>query len=554
MKRGIGRTITRVPKYLYIAILALIVVGPLSSLLGKALSDNGVNRLVGSDGFGQILFNTVTLALGSLVLALVLGTGLAIAVHRSPARWRPFLGMIPLMPMIVPGVAEVIGWVFLLSPRAGYLNGLLRQLPWFDDLSRGPVDIFTFEWIVILTGFSFTGFIYLYVRSSLDSIGTELQAAAQVTGASATKIFFTITLPLIRPALVYASGIVLLLGLGQFTGPLLLGSPQGIDVLSTILYQTKQTYPVDYALGAAVSTPLVAAGLLVMFLQRRGIGNVAKYAVVTGKSNARSNRGSAWAAIPVLAFGLVAVVLPIVALVMVSLSPFWTADFSVSDVTFEHFASIAEDSRTIDALQVTVQAIVITTILVVPIGFMGALIQRGAVAVARPARSMTDLLTTLPLSMPAAILGFAMLYAYANPPFSLYGTVAIFVLTYVTLMIPHATRPQLAAMMSVGREFTEAAQVTGASRLKTLLTIELPMFRKGISVAVTMVVILLFHEFAASLMVSSANTQTIGSLLYDYFTGGIYPQVAVLALLMVTVTFAGVALSVLIGGRKALER
>src|SRR5690606_5620245 len=104
----------------------------------------------------------------------------------------------------------------------------------------------------------------------------------------------------------------------------------------------------------------------------------------------------------------------------------------------------------------------------------------------------------------------------------------------------------------VGNEFSEAAAVSGASRLKTLLTIELPMYRKGISVSITMVVILLFHEFAASLMIATPGVQTIGTLLYDYYTSGIYPQVAVLALLMVVVTFVGVALSVLVGGRKAL--
>ena len=210
--------------------------------------------------------------------------------------------------------------------------------------------------------------------------------------------------------------------------------------------------------------------------------------------------------------------------------------------------------RTIDALQTSIVTIIIAVLVVVPIGLIAALTMTGSIRASTFMKNAVDLLSTLPLAMPAAIMGFAVLYAYTSAPFFLYGTTAIIAIAYITLMIPHAVRPQLTSLISFGHEFSEASKVSGASRWRTFYAVELPLVRKGTAVACSLVIILLFHEFAASLMVASAQTQTVGTLLYSYYTGGIYPEVAVLALLMVVVTAIGMTFAALIGGRKVLEQ
>ena len=130
----------------------------------------------------------------------------------------------------MPAIASVVGWAFLLSPRPGYLNAALRTLPWWSDLEEGPIDIYTMPFIVIITGIGLTAFVYLFVAAGFESISAEHLEAAQVAGSSQLGVFFRVTLPLLRPTLLYGGGVALLLGLGQFTGPLLLGRTAGIDV------------------------------------------------------------------------------------------------------------------------------------------------------------------------------------------------------------------------------------------------------------------------------------------------------------------------------------
>ncbi len=128
------------------------------------------------------------------------------------------------------------------------------------------------------------------------------------------------------------------------------------------------------------------------------------------------------------------------------------------------------------------------------------------------------------------------------------------IITYVTLMISHSTRLQFTTLVGTGNEFREASKACGAGAARTLFKILLPLARKGIAATAALTFVLLFHEFSASMMVRSTRTQVIGSVMYDVWTGGTYPPVAVLALLMVLVTVIGVAAAVWAGGTDSLKR
>ena len=106
------------------------------------------------------------------------------------------------------------------------------------------------------------------------------------------------------------------------------------------------------------------------------------------------------------------------------------------------------------------------------------------------------------------------MFAYSGPPLPLYGTTAVLIITYVTLMIGHATRLQFTTLVSIGAEFAEASRACGAGTLRTLFVITLPLARKGLGATATLTFVLLFHEFSASMMVRSARTQVIGSVMY----------------------------------------
>ncbi|MFC5677157.1 ABC transporter permease [Aeromicrobium endophyticum] len=535
------------------AALIYMIVLPLYRLQSLAFADGarGYTSQYGRDDIGEVIWTTVQLAFFSLVIAMVLGTILAFATSRLPRKFA-FLRIVPVLPIVLPAVANVVGWAFLLSPGPGYLNAAMRHLPWWNHLESGPIDIYTPTWIIILTGFGLTSFVYLFVSAGMASISAEHLEAAQTSGSSTIGVFFRVVLPLLRPSLIYGGGVALLLGLGQFTGPLLLGSNTGVKVLTTEMYRRVSESPSDFAAAAAAGSPLVVLGLVVVLGQKLLLGDQTRFVTHGGKAFKSAPVRSRWAVATIVVYGIVALVLPLIGLILVALTPYWSSSISWGLLTLDNFRTLFQTSDIMDSVVTSVVASSIAVLFCVPIGFMIAnLLVRGR---RYPViRLVADLVSALPLGIPAVIFGVGFLLTYTEPPIILYGTRTVIVLVYIVLMIPFATRLQMTALLALGETYIEASATSGASSFTTNVRIILPLMRPAILSAVALMFILLTHEFAASLLVRSPTTQVMGTRLYDLWANGSYPLVAAMALLMTAVTGLGVALAMLIGGRNVLD-
>jgi iron(III) transport system permease protein len=537
-------------------VMGFAVVGPVVQLQLRAFADQGAAflRLADLPRIGRTVQVTVLLAFLSSALAVVLGTTLAWCASLLPRRLRTIGEIAPILPLVVPAVAAVTGWIFLLSPRVGYLNMALRQLPGLSSLEEGPFDVYTVKWIVIITGLLLSSFVYVFVLTGLKNMGQELDAAASACGASPIRRFFTVTLPLLRPSIVFSSGVVFLLGMGQFTAPLLLGRTAKIDVLTTEMFYLTLKYPIDFGLGAALGFPILLAGLIVVLVQRAALREQRRFVVVTARARHDMRRSSWWAAAFIGLYLLLTTVLPLLAILYVSLSPFWSGTLQFDVLTLRHWISVLNNPTLVDAVYTSVKTALLAIALLIPLGFAMAfaLVLRNRVA--QPIRWLIDVIATTPLAVPASLMGFGLLFTYSQPPLQLYGTTLVLVITYVTLMIGHSTRLQLTTLMGTGQEFLEASRTSGAGNWRSFIKVLLPMCRRGIASTAALTFVLLFHEFSASLMVRSARTQVIGSVMYDVWAGGLYAEVAVLALIMVAVTVVGVGLALWSGGGDSLKK
>jgi iron(III) transport system permease protein len=537
-------------------VVGYMVVWPVIQLQLRAFADGGsaFGRMVDLARIGETVRVTVILAIASSMFAVVVGTLLAWCASLLPHRIRAAGEIVPLLPLVVPPVAAVTGWVFLLSPRVGYLNWALRQTPFLSHLSEGPFDIYSVTWIVLITGLLLSSFVYVFVLTGLKNMGQELDAAAAAAGATPMRRFFTITLPLLRPSIVFAAGIVFLLGLGQFTAPLLLGRTSNTNVLTTEMFFLTLKYPIDFGLGAALGFPILVAGIVVVVAQRLLLGEQRRYVVISAKAKYDMRQTRWWAAAAIGFYFVVTTVLPLLALLYVSFSPFWSGRIRFDNLTLHHWNVVLANPALVRAIYTSVQTAFFAIVLLIPIGFLMAYALLQSTNLPKPIRNAIDVIATTPMAVPASLMGFGLLFTYSQPPFHIYGTMLVLVVTYVTLMVGHATRLQLTTLMATGSEFLEASKTCGAGILRSFLRVLLPMARKGIAATAALTFVLLFHEFSASLMVRSARTQVIGSVMYDIYTGGSFGEVAVLAIVMVIVTVIGVMLAMLVGGKDSLNK
>ena len=154
--------------------------------------------------FWQAFFNTWMFTLISVALELVLGLLAALAIHRA----RLFTGLTRaalLLPWAIPEVVAAVMWLFLINPAFGLIPGFLRHLGFSDNSLVFLAHPVTAWAVVIATDvWKNTPFMTLMLLAGLQVIPEDLYEAASLDGATGWQAFWSLTLPLLKPALLVA--------------------------------------------------------------------------------------------------------------------------------------------------------------------------------------------------------------------------------------------------------------------------------------------------------------------------------------------------------------
>jgi iron(III) transport system permease protein len=164
----------------------------------------------------RAMLNTMLISSATVVFAGLIAIPSAWLVARTdlPAR-RQFRGIL-LLPYIIPPYLGAIAWINLANPSVGWLNRLAGA-PMFD--------IYTIPGIVWVEGLFYYTFVYLSCLAAMETADPSLEEAARVSGAGPLRVLFTITLPMIRPAIYSGAFLVFAATAASFGVPALIGIP-----------------------------------------------------------------------------------------------------------------------------------------------------------------------------------------------------------------------------------------------------------------------------------------------------------------------------------------
>jgi multiple sugar transport system permease protein len=216
--------------------------------------------------------NTLYIVVIGGVAGIVMGLGTALLLNK-PGKAVTFYRSAIFIPAVVPVVSMVIAWVWILNPDYGLLNGILHllHLPtfgWLDDPGTAKISLL----MIILWGA--VGQIMLTFLAALKEVPQDYYDAAAVDGAGAWQQFRRITLPMLRPVLLYNVVIAVVFYSQMFeqafvASPLDLGAPVNSTLFySLYLYQNAFTY---LQMGRAAAM----ACLLLVFSALAGAGYLA---------------------------------------------------------------------------------------------------------------------------------------------------------------------------------------------------------------------------------------------------------------------------------------
>lgn len=504
--------------------LAALVAFPLARLFGTAFRTDPMTVLAGlrTGRTAEAAANTLWTSAAVTVLAVVAAVAAAWVTERAPVPGRRALRLALVVPLLVPPYVSALSWIRAYGPV-----GLSERIAGFSFPGLyGPAGI-----VAVLT-VNALPLAYLVVAASLASrVEPDLERAARASGASATRAFGSVTLPLLRPALVAASALVFVTTANAFGVPAILGRPAGFGTVTTRIYE-------DLVLSAdlaafsrvlALACGLVILAVVVVGTADARVGERFRGARTGAPAGAAPKGPRAWwPAAGVWCYVAVTVALPLAALVLMALTRAVGLAPTPGNWTLAHFGT-AIDGAARPALANSLILALAAAALVVCLGGLLASL-RG-----RRFTRLQGTAAVLTFAVPGSALAVAVLLAYGG---WLRDTLTLILVAYVAKLWALGHRPIAAALEGVPADLLRAARASGAAPRVVLRTVTVPLLAPAVVAAALLVFFFAFHELTMSALLYGPGTETIAVVILNLQQLGDVLATSALAVLLTTAALA----------------
>lgn len=203
---GVLAKVFLTPSFAFMAVIALFpvfyaIVMSLYQITGFRQEFTGLgnySQLLNDRGFYNAVWNTLVFTVSSVALEFVIGLLFALIMNQA-FRGRGITRAIILVPWVIPTAVAAQVWRYMFSDNPGFVNSILgADINWLNDPTWSMVGIITADvWKT-------APFVALLLLAGLQTIPIEYHEAAKVDGAGAWRSFWSVTLPLLRPAIIVA--------------------------------------------------------------------------------------------------------------------------------------------------------------------------------------------------------------------------------------------------------------------------------------------------------------------------------------------------------------
>ncbi|WP_419898856.1 ABC transporter permease [Roseomonas sp. USHLN139] len=545
---------------LLVLILLFLVAVPIGKLLVVSFEQQGTGAFTLSNyatAYGRVRYlealgNSLILGTSAALMAAVFAVPMAWAVSRTDMPGKGLTWAAVMGAFIMPPYLGAVGWILLAGPNSGFLNQAWR---WVTGAEGALVNVYSFPGLALVIALHSFPLIFIFVKSALDLISSEMEDAANILGAGTMTATRRVTLPLVWPAILGGVIVVFLETIALFGTPAIIGIPARINVVTTQLWQFFE-YPVRVEVAAAYAMPLllITIGIILaqkLLLARKG------YVSQTGKGGERRViRLGVWRW-PVFLYcalvGSMAVVMPVAVLLQSSFAKAWgrgllaPGNFTFDNYTyllFRHEMALSSIWNTLWYSATAATAAVLIAVLVAYI------VTRKLV----PFGSALGFLAMAPFVIPGIVMAIGFYAAYAAPPLALYGTALIIILAFTARFLPIAFANASAAVRSVHPEMEEAARILGGGRLMTVARITAPLIRRSLLGGWLIVFIVASRELSSAVFLVGPRTRTMAVLLYDLSEAGNFEVLSAFGGLLLAITLILVGIGMKLAGRDFMLR
>jgi iron(III) transport system permease protein len=455
------------------------------------------------------LWRSLWISAASAILAGLVGVPLAFIFERTEFPGRRLLGALIALPVALPPLVGVMAFLFLYG-ESGFITRVAQHLM---GMSRPPWRLGGPGAILLVHVYSMYVYFYLFTRAALARLDASLLEAAAILGAGRWKIFWRVTLPLLKPALVGAALLTFMTSLGSFSAPYLFGG--SFRVMTTQIVASKLNGEIGLAQVETVALAMAAlVGL--WFMRRIDAGQTAVIGGVRGIAPMRRIVQRPMARIGATAAGwllTLLLLLPHLTLVVISFVPpvTWTTELLPPVMDLSNYREVASGGERLRPVLNSLWMALAASFGALALGLAAA---RSSLTHGGRLGRALETLTVLPWAIPGTVFAVALATAFsANQPylgrFILVGTPWILPLAYLVRSLPLTGRSAFAGLRQLDPSLEEAAAILGAGRWRTLRRVTLPMLRPALVAGLGLAFITALGDFVTSIVLYTYDTRPI---------------------------------------------
>jgi len=504
-------------------ICGAVVLVPIGAIVALSAGGSQLGVLLHGDVV-EAAINSLVSATTSALAAVVLGAGFAIVFERTDLRHRRILRLMALTPLLMPPFVGAIAWLGVAGPSSP-LN------VWWRQMFGAPLwSIYGADGVIMLLTVHSYPLAMLIVSAALRRIPSDLEQAARISGAAPARTVFSVTVPLLRPALLSSFLLIAVGNLADFGIPSIIGLPERYVTLATLVYRYLQSGIVEEPLAVVATIGVViliiaaVALLLTSLIGRRGweLDSSSSPVQPLPLGRARTPLGAAiWALV------LAITLLPLLALLSQTLLKAPGLALTLENLTLDNFGKALTSATALSGAANSVMLAALAAIVCGVLGLgIGVLTTRTS---ARGARGLNSV-AMLPQAVPGIVIAVAWLIL--APRSGLFNTPWLILAAYITSFTALVVQSVTAPLSSTPRSAEEAARVSGAGRLRALIDISTRMALPAAISGAVVVAATAVRELTLSVLLLSPGSQTLGVAIFNFQQAGAFNTAAAWSLIV----------------------
>ena len=510
------------------------------AVLGDVLAGDYQLGIVGFTAYQAIL---------STLLSLALGLPAAYILARYEFWGRRTLRSLTILPFVLPSIMVAVGFVATFG-STGTLNTMLGAL------GLGSVDLlFSLQAVVIAHAFYNAPLIARVTTAAWESVDASAVETARSLGASPRRAFLDVVAPQLYPAVLMGAALTFVFTFGTFPIVLALGGFQ-LATVEVFVFQLVQQLNYAEAAALAIVELAITLGVLYGYLRFEARQSGSREIRPLARKSLRPPTRSLRALLPragIAVYALVAAlvfVLPIASMIHASLT-------DAGGLTLAHYRFLLERQAEGASFQVKPWPAVRNSLIFGVASLLVALPMGVTIAVLTTrryrGRKLVDALTAAPLAISGIIVGIGLLRGLvfgieiAGWRIAASGAVAI-VAAHAVAGYPFVVRTVVPGLEQVDQRLVESARALGASRVRALVDVELPLVWPGVVAGAAFAFAISIGEFSSTVVLASGTSQFTMPVAIERFIGRRLGPATAMGVVLLVVTSVSFILIDRLGG------